>query len=162
MNHGTGKDAFDMNRDPISGEPGAHPIGTGIGAASGAAAGAAAGAAVGIPGGPVGMAVAGAIGAVVGGLGGKAASEALNPSGEEQFWRAHYENETVHSPDLDYDDYAPAYRLGYENRERLGAESFEMVEDQLATSWDDVKGNSRLDWQTARVAIRAAWNHIER
>src|SRR6188768_4530763 len=107
MTHGTQKDDFDMNRDPISGEPGAHPIGTGIGAASGAAAGAATGAAIGMPGGPVGMAVAGAIGAVVGGLGGKAASEALNPTGEEQYWRAHYENETAHSPELDFEDYTP-------------------------------------------------------
>ena len=31
----------DLNLDPISGEPGAHPVGTGLGAAGGAAAGAA-------------------------------------------------------------------------------------------------------------------------
>ena len=30
----------DMNRDPITGEPGSHPVGTGVGAAGGAAAGA--------------------------------------------------------------------------------------------------------------------------
>jgi hypothetical protein len=48
----------DLNADPISGEPGAHPIGTGVGAAGGAAAGAAVGAA----GGPVGAAVGGVVG----------------------------------------------------------------------------------------------------
>src|SRR5438105_822724 len=38
----------DANRDPITGEPGAHPVGTGVGtAAGGAAAGAAGGAAAG-------------------------------------------------------------------------------------------------------------------
>ena len=31
----------DLNRDPISGTPGAHPVGTGAGAASGSVAGAA-------------------------------------------------------------------------------------------------------------------------
>ena len=31
----------DMNRDPISGAPGAHPVGTGVGATGGAVAGAA-------------------------------------------------------------------------------------------------------------------------
>ena len=31
----------DSNPDPITGEPGSHPLGTGIGAASGAATGAA-------------------------------------------------------------------------------------------------------------------------
>ncbi|MEO8160632.1 MAG: hypothetical protein ABI588_04365 [Arenimonas sp.] len=152
------KDDFDMHRDPITGTPGAHPLGTGPGAAGGAAAGAAAGAA----GGPIGMAVAGAIGAVVGGLGGKAASEALNPSGEEQYWRAHYEHEPYRSPSFDYEDYAPAYRLGYENRERFGAQSFEQVENNLAAEWKQAKGESRLDWSDARAAIRAAWSHVER
>ena len=34
----------DMNRDPITGTPGSHPLGTGVGAAGGAVAGAAVGA----------------------------------------------------------------------------------------------------------------------
>src|SRR6185503_17559205 len=44
----------DLNRDPISGTPGAHPLGTVAGAASGGVAGAAAGMAVG---GPVGSVI---------------------------------------------------------------------------------------------------------
>ncbi|MBD0341003.1 MAG: hypothetical protein ICV61_08960, partial [Microcoleus sp. Co-bin12] len=44
----------DANLDPISGEKGAHPVGTGIGAASAGATGAAIGGAVG---GPVGAVV---------------------------------------------------------------------------------------------------------
>ena len=43
----------DLNRDPITDEPGSHPVGTGVGATGGAVAGAAAGAI----GGPIGMAV---------------------------------------------------------------------------------------------------------
>ena len=39
----------DLNEDPITGEPGSHPVGTGLGAAGGAAAGAALGTAVGGP-----------------------------------------------------------------------------------------------------------------
>ena len=161
MNHGNGKDDFEMHRDPISGEPGAHPIGTGLGAAGGAAAGAAAGAAVGIPGGPVGIAVAGAIGAVIGGLGGSAASEALNPTGEEQFWRAHFENELRPAAGRGYDDYAPAYRFGYENRERMVSDSFEQVEPDLSTEWHQTGRGSGMAWQDARPAVRAAWNHVE-
>ena len=37
-------DFKDANRDPLTNEPGAHPIGTGVGAAGGAVAGAATGA----------------------------------------------------------------------------------------------------------------------
>ncbi len=55
----------DLNRDPITGTPGAHPLGTGAGAASGAVAGAAAGMAVG---GPLGGMIGAAVGAVAGGL----------------------------------------------------------------------------------------------
>src|SRR5690606_41793317 len=41
---GLPKDARDdLNADPITGEPGAHPVGTGVGAAGGAVAGAAVG-----------------------------------------------------------------------------------------------------------------------
>src|SRR4051812_49659317 len=66
----------DENRDPITGEPGAHPVGTGVGAAGAGAAGAAIGAAAG----PAGSAVGAAAGAIIGGLGGKAAGEAMNPT----------------------------------------------------------------------------------
>jgi hypothetical protein len=59
--------------DPITGEPGAHPVGVGVGAVSAGIAGAAIGAIAG----PIGMVVGAAIGAVAGGLAGKevAASE---------------------------------------------------------------------------------------
>lgn len=66
----------DENPDPISGAPGAHPVGVGVGAISGAAAGAT----VGAVGGPVGAAVGTVVGAVAGALAGKGAAEAVNPT----------------------------------------------------------------------------------
>ena len=65
------------NRDPITGEPGAHPVGTGVGAAAG---GIAAGAAVGSVAGPVGTVVGAAVGAVAGGLAGKGVAEKVDPT----------------------------------------------------------------------------------
>ena len=53
--------------DPITGEPGAHPVGVGVGALSAGAAGAA----IGAIGGPIGVLIGAAIGAVAGGLAGK-------------------------------------------------------------------------------------------
>ena len=72
------------NRDPITGAPGAHPVGVGLGAAAGGIAGGiAAGAAVGtVAAGPVGTAVGAAVGAIAGGLGGKAVAEKLDPTVE--------------------------------------------------------------------------------
>ena len=65
------------NRDPITGTPGAHPVGTGVGAAAG---GIAAGAAAGSVAGPVGTVVGAAVGAVAGGLAGKGVAEKVDPT----------------------------------------------------------------------------------
>ncbi len=148
----------DMNRDPISGAPGAHPIGTGVGAAGGAAAGAA----IGAMGGPVGMVVGGAIGAVVGGLGGKAAGEAVNPTAEDAHWRSNYENEPYRKDGIGYEHYAPAYKLGYENRQRYSGQSFDQAETGLRSDWEKSRGNSSLAWEDAKPAARAAWHRVER
>src|SRR6185295_3784278 len=75
------------NRDPISGAPGAHPVGTGLGAAAG---GMAAGAAAGTVAGPVGTVIGAAIGAVAGGLAGKGVAEMIDPTVEEAYWRETY------------------------------------------------------------------------
>jgi len=67
----------DANRDPLTGEPRSHPIGTGVGAVAG---GAAAGAATGTVAGPIGTGIGAAVGAVAGGLAGKAAAEKFDPT----------------------------------------------------------------------------------
>ncbi|MDM0050412.1 PA2169 family four-helix-bundle protein [Variovorax sp. J22R115] len=141
------------NRDPITGAPGAHPVGTGLGAAAGALAGAAAGSL----GGPVGSVVGLVAGAVAGGLGGKAAAEGVNPTMEDAYWRENYAKETYVDAGRPYDDYGPAYELGWTGRDRRGAD-FESVEPALATEWESRRGASRLDWSQARPATRAAWD----
>ena len=55
------------HRDPITGEPGAHPVGVGVGALGAGAAGAVIGAVLG----PIGVVIGAAFGAVAGGLAGK-------------------------------------------------------------------------------------------
>ncbi len=152
------QEASDMNRDPITGAPGAHPIGTGLGAAGGAAAGAVAGSVVG----PVGTLVGGAIGAVVGGLAGKAGGEAVNPTAEEAHWRGSYANEPYYDAKYQYDDYAPAYKLGYENRARYHDKTFDQTQEVLRSDWEKSKGASRLAWDDAKHATKAAWHRVER
>jgi uncharacterized protein YcfJ len=151
-------DKESANRDPLSGAPGAHPIGTAIGAAAGGiAAGAAAGT---LAAGPIGTAVGAAIGAVAGGLGGKTIAEHYDPTVEEAHWRDRFEREPYFQGGMTFDDYAPAYRLGGESRSRIADKSFEDVEDQLADRYDQVRGESRLDWDDAREATRAGWNRL--
>jgi len=146
----------DMNRDPITDEPGAHPVGTGIGAAGGAVAGAAAGAL----GGPVGVAIGGVVGAVVGGLAGKAAAESVNPTAEEAYWRDNYSKEPYYEKGRSFDDYAPAYRLGLTGRTRY-EEDWALAEPRLASEWDSARAGSALSWPQAQPATRAAWDRID-
>ena len=144
------------NRDPITGAPGAHPVGTGLGATGGAIAGAAAGSLAG----PVGTVVGLVAGAVVGGLGGKAAAEGVNPTMEDAYWRENYAREDYVDATRSYDDYAPAYELGWSGRAQRGSD-FDAVEPTLASEWETRRGASGLDWPQARPATRAAWNRAD-
>ncbi len=147
----------DLNRDPITDEPGAHPVGTGVGATGGAVAGAA----VGAIGGPIGMAVGGVVGAVVGGLAGKAAAEAVNPTAEEAHWRENYTKEPYYEQGRSFDDYGPAYQHGLNARTQYEGD-WETAEPRLASDWDSARAGSGLSWQQAQPASRAAWDRVDR
>jgi hypothetical protein len=152
----------DANRDPITGAPGSHPVGTGVGAAGGAAAGAMAGGAVG---GPVGAVVGGAVGAVAGGLGGKAVAEQVNPTVEDAYWRDEWKTREYTDTDAyDYDtDYRPAYRYGWEARTRhVDRDWDDRMESELSQEWNELKGESRLKWEEAKHATKDAWHRVER
>ncbi len=150
-------DERDLNRDPLTDEPGAHPVGTGVGATGGALAGAAAGTIAG----PIGTMVGGVIGAVVGGLAGKAAAEAVNPTAEEAHWRENYTGEPYYEQGRSFDDYAPAYRHGVEGRLQHEGD-WDQAEPRLGADWDRARGSSSLGWDQARHASRAAWDRAER
>jgi phage tail tape-measure protein len=145
--------AKDANRDPITGAPGAHPVGVGVGASGGGAAGAA----IGSMAGPVGTVVGAVVGAVAGGLAGKAGAEQVNPTAEDAYWRENYKNRPYVRQGDDYDKYQPAYRHGWEARSRHAGKAFDEVETQLESDWRARRGTSPLEWSEARQAARDAW-----
>ncbi len=148
----------DVNRDPISGTTGAHPLGTGAGAASGGVAGAAVGL---VMGGPIGGMIGAAVGAVTGGLAGKSAAEAVNPTAEEIFWKETYIREPYYAAGKPYDYYAPAFRTGWEGRVRHDGRSFEEAEPELKAAYELAKSELGAGWQDVRPAARAAWNRVD-
>jgi hypothetical protein len=156
----------DANRDPISGTPGSHPVGTGIGAAAGgtgaALAGAAIGAAISGPAAPIGGAIGAVVGAVAGGLAGKGVAESVNPTDEDAYWRNEYKNRPYYESGYTYDEYAPAYRYGWESRSKYEGRKFDEVESDLGRDWDRAKGRSNLGWEKAKAATRDAWHRVER
>ncbi len=134
---------------------GQHNLAGGVGASGGAAAGAA----LGTVGGPIGMAAGAALGAVAGGLAGQGAGAVVNPAAEDSYWRGAHDSAPYALTDYTYDDYAPAYRLGYNSRAH-SHNTYETSEPQLRSQWESVKGSSPLSWEQAKDATRAAWNRL--
>jgi len=102
-----------------------------------------------------------ALGAAAGGAAGKGIARAVNPKAEDTFWQGAYINAPYYAAGRTYDDYAPAYRLGYEGWSRYGG-VYDDYEPRLASEWDSVKGRSRLTWEEAKAASRASWDRVER
>jgi uncharacterized protein YcfJ len=151
------ENATSENRDPITGEKGSHPIGTGLGAA---ATGAAAGAAGGAMAGPAGVAVGAVIGAVAGGLAGKEIAESINPTAETEYWRTNYKTRPYVEQGHEFEVYEPAYRYGWEARTKYEDKNFDEVESDLSRDWAKARGKSSLEWNKARHATRDAWDRL--
>jgi hypothetical protein len=153
-------DNRDANLDPITGEPGAHPVGTGVGAAGAGAIGTAVGAAVG---GPIGAAVGAVVGSVVGGLAGKNAAERINPTVEDEYWRNNHTSQPYFDKDYDYNDYQPAYRTGYEGYGRYGntGRTYDDAEPDLKSDYEKERGGAGLAWDKAKYAAKDAWHRVE-
>ncbi|NEP18787.1 MAG: glycine zipper family protein [Leptolyngbya sp. SIO4C1] len=151
----------DANPDPITGQPGAHPVGTGVGAAGAGAVGTVVGGAVG---GPVGAVVGAAVGAVAGGLAGKGIAEQVDPTVEDAYWRDNYRSRPYVESDYDYDqDYAAAYRTGYTGYSTYAQEhpTYAEAEPRLRADYEKQRGSSRLDWNRAKQATQDAWNRVD-
>jgi hypothetical protein len=147
----------DSNRDPLSGTPGSHPVGTGVGAVAG---GVAAGAAVGTMAGPIGTAVGAVLGAVAGGLAGKGVAEMIDPTREDEYWRENYSSRSYVDPSLGYDDYEPAYLYGVQSYSQYRDRDFDSIEPDLGRGWDQAKGKSSLSWDRAKHAAKDSWRRV--
>jgi hypothetical protein len=161
----------DLDRDPETGQPEDHLGGVAGGAFAGGTAGGVAGAALmgattgTIAGGPIGMvsgAIAGAVaGAVIGGITGKAIAERINPQHEDDYWRNEFPTRTYAAGSkYGWDEYEPAFRLGYERYPDYDGRRFEDVEPELAQRWNEARGGSQLEWDEARHATRDAYERL--
>src|SRR5688572_16459413 len=106
--------------------------------------------------------ISAAVGAVAGGLAGKGVAEAIDPTAEEAYWRDNYRTRPYYEENLGYDQLAPAYRYGWESHSQFKGRRFDEVESDLERGWDRAKANSSLQWTTAKLATRDAWDRIDR
>ncbi len=153
--------AGNPNFDPITGEPGAHPLGTGIGAAAAGAVGTAIGATAG----PLGAVVGAVVGSVMGGLVGKHAAEAVNPTVIKSGRRQSQDNIR---PDQSYEAHQLAYQIGYQGYldhidENM---SYAEIEPELEHEYQrelELEGDGvSVSWDEARHAVKDAWERARR
>jgi uncharacterized protein (TIGR02284 family) len=81
---------------------------------------------------------------------------------ELDYWRTNYQHRPYVEPGATYDEYAPAYRYGWEaytTHAGMGR-SFEELEPDLKNRWETYRGTSKLSWERARDAARDAWDRI--
>jgi hypothetical protein len=95
------------------------------------------------------------------GLASRGIADLLDPAGEEAYWRENFQTQPYYERGLQYDDYHPAYRIGWEGRARYDGRSFEEVEAELEAEYNRIRGASRLDWSRNRRAARAAWDRFD-
>lgn len=172
MNHTNNPKPADLRETvrPVSNDQrDTHAVGTAVGAAAGGVAGAAVGAAAAaatglatgmLMGGPIGATIGLVAGAVAGGVLGSEAGEAVNPTAEEHYWSTSYQTQPYYNSSYSFDDYRPAYRVGYEGYSLHPGKSFEDVEGSLRDEYVRSRGNSRLGWDDARLATRSAWDRL--
>ncbi|HZH43542.1 MAG TPA: hypothetical protein VEY50_05620 [Lysobacter sp.] len=150
----------DSNRDPITGAPGAHPLGVGVG---GVAGGALAGALAGTVFGPIGTLIGASAGVIAGAAAGKAVAERLDPTGEVEYWREAHRGRDYVKPERDFErDYRPAYEFGVNAREHHHDRDWSEVEQDLGRDWPHARASSQLDWDEARHPARDAWERADR
>jgi hypothetical protein len=83
----------------------------------------------------------------------------VDASAEERYWLENYTEQPYYDPSYSFEDYLPAYRAGWQARMRFPNSSFEELERELQREYGWNRGESRLLWEHARQAMRAAWEH---
>jgi len=82
----------------------------------------------------------------------------VNAELEDTYWQSVYFGESYYRSNCSYDDYAPAYCVGYIGFAQYGG-CYDDAEKSLCANWLRIKGDSKLSVDEAMQAIRAAWDH---
>ncbi|MDQ3289332.1 MAG: glycine zipper family protein [Pseudomonadota bacterium] len=148
------------NPGSTTGTTDSHPVGVAVGGVTG---GAAAGAIAGTMFGPIGTLIGAGIGVVAGAAVGRGVADRIDEEGENEYWRNEYQTRPYAKHEYDFDrDYSSAYSYGLRAREQMGTRTFDEAENELRDGWEQSRGESRLDWDEARPAIRDAFNRADR
>lgn len=79
---------------------------------------------------------------------------------ENTYWQSNFNSRPYYNRNMNYSTYEPAYRYGYESYSQYNGRPFEEVEPQLRSSWSNSRGNSNLEWNQARDAVRDSYTRM--
>jgi hypothetical protein len=79
---------------------------------------------------------------------------------EEAYWREHHAKQPYAEQGRGFEDYAPAYRAGYEAAVKYPGKKFEEIEDEVALNYERARPGEALPWDHARPAVKAAWDRL--
>lgn len=83
----------------------------------------------------------------------------VDPGQQDAYWSSAFAAERYFRPGCDYEDYAPAYCVGYVGYVQYRA-AWDDALASLRANWERIKGASRLTPDEALAAIRAAWERM--
>lgn len=87
----------------------------------------------------------------------------LDPAAETEYWRGAFASRPYGKSGQSYEEFAPAYRLGWESAGHSeNATTFDSVEKKIGSGWDQARGTSRLGWDQAKHAARDAWDRARK
>lgn len=90
---------------------------------------------------------------------GESTGSAAEWTKEETYWREHHSKQP-YAKDRPYEHYAPAYKTGFEGAQKYSGRSYDEVEESLASDYEKAQPGSGVPWDSARPAVRAAWDRL--
>jgi uncharacterized protein (TIGR02284 family) len=82
------------------------------------------------------------------------------PITEIEYWRAIYASEPYYETGRSFEDYSPAYEIGWVSYSAYG-HRIDVADRVMANDWEGRRGISTLTWDDARPAARAGWRRAE-
>ena len=93
----------------------------------------------------------------------KQKQQTIDKTAENKYWQNQFSNESYYEAGRKFEDYEPAYRTGIEgyDRYRDSTPTFDQAESSLRSDYESIKGDTRLGWDKAKSAVKAAWHRLE-
>ncbi|MET1113907.1 MAG: hypothetical protein ABWY08_02980 [Comamonas sp.] len=85
--------------------------------------------------------------------------QANHEAAQDEFWHNHYHLESYYVNGRGYDQYRPAYELGWRAALQYPGD-FASVMPVLEAQWQRHSGASLLDWRQVSSAVQAAWERM--